>query len=151
MLPNLAEVRTLIPDAVDRIEEAGFDPEIFYAVSWQAWPNGVKMDVNTGSGKFNITYMVGEHWSPKNRGYDIVIEDEVAVAEYVTPGNNDVDFFVIEDITVKDKVMNFHFIGNPATGKGDLNAMFSGLIIEKGGLPVESLGKLAITWGEIKK
>jgi len=149
MLPNQAEVRTLTQNAQKKAEEAGFDPEIFYAVSWQNWPNGVYIDVNTGNGTFDVTYLVGEHWSPQNRGYDIIIEDEIEKEAYVTPAKDEIDFFTLEGIQVTDEIMSFEFIGNPDTGKGDLNAMFSGLVIELS-FPVESLKKLPSLWGELK-
>jgi hypothetical protein len=47
--------------------------------------------------------------------------------------------------------MNFDFAGNPETGKGDLNAMFSGLEIVTSKYSVEpNDDKLTATWGKIK-
>ena len=126
-----------------------YDDEIFVAVSWQGHPGTVNIDVNTGNGTFAVIYLVGEHWSPNNRGYDIIIEDEIVAEEYVTPGRDEIDMLTFEDIQVTDEVMSFVFKGNPATGKGDLNPMFSGLVIEATAA-VESAGKLPVLWGEIK-
>ena len=152
MLPNTAEVRTLTPDAEQQAVDAGFDPEIFYAVSWQAWTNGVWMDVNTGNGTFTVSYLVGEHWSPNNRGFNILIEDDIVAEAYVTPGSNEIDILIFEGIRVSDGVMSFEFIGNPDTGAGDLNAMFSGLVIDLAdGTAVEPVGKLTTSWGQVKK
>ncbi len=152
LLPNRAEVRTLTGDAEQQAIDAGFDPEIFYAVSWQAWENGVWMDVNTGNGNFDVTYLVGEHWSPENRGFNIVIEGNLAAEAYVTPGSNEIDILTFQGISVADEVMSLEFIGNPDTGAGDLNAMFSGLVIDLAdGAAVEPTSKLTTSWGEIKK
>jgi hypothetical protein len=126
-----------------------FDNTLFISVSWQAFPGTVKWDVNTGSGTFKVTYLVGEHWSPKNRGYDIIIEDKIVKEKYVTPGMNEVDILTFDKVEVKDKVMNFWFKGNPATGKGDLNAMFSALLIERAAA-VEPGGKLTTSWANMK-
>ena len=64
----------------------------------------VKMDLKTGKGTFNVTYLVGEHWSPNNRGFDIIIEDEIVEKEYVTPGKDEIEIIRYEGIEVKDKV-----------------------------------------------
>ncbi len=150
-LPQTAEVATLTPDAKKTAEEAGYDEPLFYAVSWAAFPITVKHDINTGSGIFDVTYLVGEHWSPNNRGYDIFIEGENVLPLYVTPGNNEIDIKKFEGIQVKDGVMNFDFAGNAKTGKGDLNAMFSGLEIVTSKYSVEpNDDKLTATWGKIK-
>ena len=126
-LPRVAEVQALTKDAEKLAEKEGYDVDLFYAVSWAQFPDTVKMDLNTGKGMFNVTYLVGEHWSPNNRGFDIIIEDEIVEEEYVTPGNNEIDILRYEGIEVKDKVMSLEFAGNPDTGAGDLNAMFSGI------------------------
>ena len=115
----------------------GYDKELFYAVSWAQFPDVVKVDLKTGKGMFTVTYLVGEHWSPNNRGFDIIIEDEIVEEEYVTPGNNEIDIIRYEGIEVKDKIMSLEFAGNPKTGAGDLNAMFSGI-------------ELTTTWGALK-
>ena len=86
LLPRTAEVRTLTANAKKLAKENGYDDEIFYAVSWAQSPAVVKVDLNTGNGVFDVTYLVGEHWSPNNRGFDIIIEDEVVEPLYVTPG-----------------------------------------------------------------
>jgi hypothetical protein len=149
--PLTAEVRNLTPDAQKKAKDAGFDPEIFYAVSWNWHPTVVKIDVNTGNGTFTVTYLVGEHWSPKNRGFDIVIEGEKVKEKYVTPGRDEIDILTFKGIVVKDEVMRLEFPGNPATGCGDLNGMFSGLVIDKDITPVDPKDKLATTWGLIKR
>ena len=69
--------------------------------------------------------MVGEHWSPNNRGFDMFIEERNLQPLYVTLGNDEIDIKIYEDIEVKGKVMNFHFAGHAKTGKEDLNAMYS--------------------------
>jgi hypothetical protein len=107
------------------------------------------MELKTGKGMFTVTYLVGEHWSPKNRGFDIIIEDEIVEEEYVTPGQNEIDIKRYEGIEVKDKVMSFEFAGNPKTGAGDLNAMFSGIEVIPA-LAVDPKQKLATTWGALK-
>lgn len=127
-----------------------YDDEIFWAVSWQTFPGTVNIDVNTGNGTFIVVYLVGEHWSANNRGYNIIIEDEVLEEGYVTPGADEIDVLTFEDVKVNDKVMNFIFEGNQDTGKGDLNPMFSGLIIDKPA-SVDYSDKLAVIWTEIKR
>ena len=148
-LPRTAEVVQLTKDAEKLAKQEGYDKELFYAVSWAQFPDTVKMDLNTGKGTFNVTYLVGEHWSPNNRGFDIIIEDEVVEEEYVTPGNHEIDIKRYEGIVVKDKVMSLEFAGNPKTGAGDLNAMFSGIEVIPA-LAVEPQQKLTTTWGALK-
>lgn len=148
-LPRTAEVVQLTKDAEKLAKQEGYDKELFYAVSWAQFPDTVKMDLNTGKGTFNVTYLVGEHWSPNNRGFDIIIEDEIVEEEYVTPGNNEIDIKHYEGIVVKDKVMSLEFAGNPKTGAGDLNAMFSGIEVIPA-LAVEPQQKLTTTWGALK-
>ena len=148
-LPRTAEVIQLTKDAQKLAKEEGYDEELFYAVSWAQFPDTVKMDLNTGKGMFTVTYLVGEHWSPNNRGFDIIIEDEIVEEEYVTPGNNEIDIIRYEGIEVTDKVMSLEFAGNPKTGAGDLNAMFSGIEVIPA-LAVDPKQKLATTWGALK-
>ena len=147
--PRIAEVQNLTKDAQKLAKKEGYDEEIFYTVSWAKFPDVVKMDLKTGKGTFNVTYLVGEHWSPNNRGYDIIIEDEIVEEEYVTPGKDEIDIKRYEGIEVKDKVMSLEFAGNPKTGKGDLNAMFSGIEVIPA-LAVDPKQKLATTWGALK-
>ena len=148
-LPRIAEVQNLTKDAEKLAKKEGYDKELFYAVSWAAFPDVVKVDLNTGKGTFNVTYLVGEHWSPNNRGFDIIIEDEIVEEEYVTPGNNEIDIIRYEGIEVKDKIMSLEFAGNPKTGAGDLNAMFSGIEVIPA-LAVDPKAKLTTTWGALK-
>lgn len=148
-LPRTAEVVALTKDAEKLAKAEGYDKELFYAVSWAQFPDTVKMELNTGKGMFTVTYLVGEHWSPNNRGFDIIIEDEIVEEEYVTPGQNEIDIIRYEGIEVKDKVMSFEFAGNPKTGAGDLNAMFSGIEVIPA-LAVDPQQKLATTWGALK-
>ena len=147
--PRIAEVQNLTKDAQKLAKKEGYDEEIFYTVSWAKFPDVVKMDLKTGKGTFNVTYLVGEHWSPNNRGYDIIIEDEIVEEQYVTPGKDEIDIKRYEGIEVKDKVMSLEFAGNPKTGKGDLNAMFSGIEVIPA-LAVDPKQKLATTWGALK-
>ena len=148
-LPRIAEVQNLTKEAEKLAKAEGYDKELFYAVSWAQFPDVVKMDLNTGKGTFTVTYLVGEHWSPNNRGFDIIIEDEIVEEEYVTPGKDEIDIKRYEGIEVKDKVMSLEFAGNPKTGAGDLNAMFSGIEVIPA-LPVDPKQKLATTWGALK-
>ena len=148
-LPRTAEVQNLTKEAEKLAKAEGYDKELFYAVSWAQFPDVVKMDLNTGKGTFTVTYLVGEHWSPNNRGFDIIIEDEIVEEEYVTPGKDEIDIKRYEGIEVKDKVMSFEFAGNPKTGAGDLNAMFSGIEVIPA-LAVDPKQKLATTWGTLK-
>ena len=148
-LPRTAEVIQLTKDAEKLAKKEGYDKELFYAVSWAQFPDVVKVDLNTGKGMFTVTYLVGEHWSPNNRGFDIIIEDEIVEEEYVTPGSHEIDIIRYEGIEVKDKVMSLEFAGNPKTGAGDLNAMFSGIEVIPA-LAVDPKQKLATTWGVLK-
>ena len=148
-LPRTAEVVQLTKDAEKLAKAEGYDKELFYAVSWAAFPDTVKMDLNTGKGTFNVTYLVGEHWSPNNRGFDIIIEDEIVEEEYVTPGRHEIDIMRYEGIEVKDKVMSLEFAGNQKTGAGDLNAMFSGIEVIPA-LAVDPKQKVTTTWGALK-
>ena len=147
--PRIAEVRNLTKDAQKLAKKEGYDEELFYAVSWAKFPDVVKVDLNTGKGTFNVTYLVGEHWSPNNRGFDIIIEEEIVEPLYVTPGKDEIDIKRYEGIEVKDKVMSLEFAGNNKTGKGDLNAMFSAIEVIPA-LAVDPKQKLATTWGTLK-
>ena len=148
-LPRTAEVANLTANAKNLAKQEGYDEPLFYAVSWAAFPDVVKVDLKTGRGVFDVTYLVGEHWSPNNRGFDIFIEDENVEPLYVTPGKDEIDIKRYEGIEVKDNVMSFVFAGNNATGKGDLNAMFSGIEVIPT-LAVEPERKLTTTWGILK-
>ncbi len=149
-LPRTAVVANLTDAAKKLAKEEGYDEVIFHAVSWAQFPDVVKVDLNTGKGLFDVTYLVGEHWSPNNRGYDIIIEDEVVEPLYVTPGRDEIDIKRYEGIEVKDKVMSLVFAGNKKTGKGDLNAMFSGIEVVPSQLSVDPKQKLTTTWGALK-
>ncbi|MDE0637977.1 MAG: hypothetical protein OXI43_19225 [Candidatus Poribacteria bacterium] len=149
-LPRTAVVANLTADAKKLAKQEGYDEVIFHAVSWAQFPDVVKVDLNTGKGLFDVTYLVGEHWSPNNRGFDIIIEDEIVEPLYVTPGKDEIDIKRYEGIEVKDKVMSLVFAGNRDTGKGDLNAMFSGIEVVPSQLAVDPKQKLTTTWGALK-
>ena len=150
LLPRTAAEAVLTADAKKLAKEEGYDEVIFHAVSWAAFPDIVEVDLNTGKGFFDVTYLVGEHWSANDRGFDIIIEDEVVEALYVTPGDNEIDIKRYEGIEVKDKVMSLVFAGNAKTGAGDLNAMFSGIEVVPSKLDVDPKQKLTTTWGALK-
>ena len=150
-LPRTAEVVQLTKEAEKLAKQEGYDEELFYAVSWAQFPDTVKMDLNTGKGTFNVTYLVGEHWSPNNRGFDIIIEGEVVEALYVTPGQDEIDIKTYGGIEVTDGTLDFDFAGNEETGAGDLNAMFSALeVLPAVSTAVDAKAKLATTWGALK-
>lgn len=149
-LPRTAEVRNLTADAKKLAKKEGYDEDLFYAVSWAAFPDVVKVDLKTGKGLFDVTYLVGEHWSPNNRGFDIIIEEETVEPLYVTPGKDEIDIKRYEGIEVKDTVMSLVFAGNAKTGKGDLNAMFSGIEVVPSQLAVDPKQKVTTTWGALK-
>ena len=69
---------------------------------------------------------------------------------YVTPGRSEIDIMTYEGIEVKDGELDFECIGNPKTGKGDLNPMFSALEIVPSKLAVDAQKKLTTFWGYIK-
>lgn len=149
--PRTAEVTNLTADAQAQAEEAGYDVELFYAVSWAQFPDTVKYQFKTGDGTFDVTYLVGEHWSPNNRGFDIIIEGEVVEALYVTPGQDEIDIKTYAGIEVSDGTLDFDFAGNEETGAGDLNAMFSALeVLPAVSTAVDAQAKLATTWGALK-
>lgn len=149
--PRTAEVLNLTADAQAQAEEAGYDVELFYAVSWAQFPDTVKYQFKTGDGTFDVTYLVGEHWSPNNRGFDIIIEGEVVEALYVTPGQDEIDIKTYAGIEVSDGTLDFDFAGNEETGAGDLNAMFSALeVLPAVSTAVDAKAKLATTWGALK-
>ena len=149
--PRTAEVQELTADAQAQAEDAGYDVELFYAVSWAAFPDTVKYQFKTGNGTFDVTYLVGEHWSPNNRGFDIFIEDENVEPLYVTPGHHEIDIRNYPGIEVSDGTLDFNFAGNAETGAGDLNAMFSALeAVPAVSTPVDPKQKLTTTWGALK-
>ena len=150
-LPRTAEVQTLTADAQAQAEAAGYDVELFYAVSWAQFPDTVKYQFKTGDGAFDVTYLVGEHWSPNNRGFDIIIEEENVEPLYVTPGKDEIDIKTYPSIQVSDGALDLHFAGNAETGAGDLNAMFSALeVVPAASTAVDAKAKLATTWGTLK-
>ena len=149
--PRTAEVATLTADAQAQAEAAGYDVELFYAVSWAQFPDTVKYQFKTGDGVFDVTYLVGEHWSPNNRGYDIFIEAENVEPLYVTPGKDEIDIKTYPSIEVSDGTLDLHFAGNADTGAGDLNAMFSALeVVPAASTAVDAKAKLTTTWGALK-
>ena len=150
-LPRTAEVTTLTADAQAQAEAAGYDVELFYAVSWAQFPDTVKYQFKTGDGVFDVTYLVGEHWSPNDRGFDIFIEEENVEPLYVTPGKDEIDIKTYASIEVSDGTLDLHFAGNAETGAGDLNAMFSALeVVPAVSTAVDAKAKLATTWGVLK-
>ncbi|MCG9126040.1 hypothetical protein JT359_00425 [Candidatus Poribacteria bacterium] len=151
LAPKTAEVANLTDAAKAQAKEAGYDEELFYSVSWASFPATVKYQFKTGNGLFDVTYLVGEHWSPNNRGFDIIIEDEIVEALYVTPGKDEIDIKKYSAIEVSDGTLDFDFAGNAETGAGDLNAMFSALeAVESATTAVDPKAKLTTTWGSLK-
>jgi len=147
-----ASIKELTAAAKKKADDAGYDHELFGAVSWAQNPATVKYDLKTGNGIFNVTYMVREHWSPKNRGYDIIVEGDIVEKLYVTPGKGEIDIKEYKNIDISDGSMEIELKGNAATKKGDLNPMFSALeVVGQGGTAVGSTGKLTATWGTIKQ
>ena len=148
--PRVAEVATLTADAQAQAKDAGYDVELFYAVSWARFPDTVKYQFKTGDGVFDVTYLVGEHWSPNNRGFDIFIEEDNVEPLYVTPGKDEIDIKMYSGIEVSDGTLDLHFAGNAETGAGDLNAMFSALeVVPAVGTAVDPKAKLTTTWGAL--
>lgn len=149
--PRTAEVKELTDDAKAQAEEAGYDVDLFYAVSWAQFPDTVKYQFKTGNGTFDVTYLVGEHWSPENRGFDIFIEEENVEPLYVTPGRNEIDIKTYSGIEVSDGTLDLNLAGNADTGAGDLNAMFSALeVVPAVSTDVDPKAKLTTTWGALK-
>ena len=69
---------------------------------------------------------------------------------YVTPGKDEINIKIYEEVDFKDKVMSLHFAGNKKTGKGDLNAMSNALEVVSA-KPVDPKKKLTSQWAKIKK
>ncbi len=150
-LPRIAEVQALTKDAEKLAEKEGYDVDLFYAVSWAQFPDTVKYQFKTGDGTFDVTYLVGEHWSPENRGFDIFIEEENVEPLYVTPGRHEIDIKTYPGIEVSDGTLDLNFAGNEDTGAGDLNAMFSALeVVPAVSTAVDPKQKLTTTWGALK-
>ncbi len=149
--PRVAEVKELTDDAQAQAEEAGYDVDLFYAVSWAQFPDTVKYQFKTGDGTFDVTYLVGEHWSPENRGFDIFIEEENVEPLYVTPGRHEIDIKIYSGIEVSDGTLDLNLAGNADTGAGDLNAMFSALeVVPAVSTAVDPKQKVTTTWGALK-
>ena len=149
--PRVAEVKELTEEAQAQAEDAGYDVDLFYAVSWAQFPDTVKYQFKTGDGVFDVTYLVGEHWSPKNRGFDIFIEEENVEPLYVTPDRHEIDIKIYTGIEVSDGTLDLNFAGNAETGAGDLNAMFSALeVVPAVSTAVDPKAKLTTTWGALK-
>ena len=128
-LPRVAVDSRLTANAEAQAIAAGYAPELFHAVSWAQYPDTIHYQFNTGNGVFDITYLVGEHWSPNNRGFDIIIEGKIVEPLYVTPGLHEIDIKTYQGIEVTDGTLDIQFAGNAEAGVGDLNAMFSALEI----------------------
>lgn len=149
--PRIAEVKELTEEAQAQAEDAGYDVDLFYAVSWAQFPDTVKYQFKTGDGVFDVTYLVGEHWSPNNRGFDIFIEEENVEPLYVTPDRHEIDIKIYTGIEVSDGTLDLNFAGNAETGAGDLNAMFSALeVVPAVSTAVDPKAKLTTTWGALK-
>ena len=149
--PRVAEVKELTANAQAQAADAGYDVDLFYAVSWAQFPDTIKYQFKTGNGTFDVTYLVGEHWSPNNRGFDIFIEDENVEPLYVTPGSHEIDIKTYPGIEVSDGALDINLAGNGDTGAGDLNAMFSALeAVPSVSTPVDPKQKLTTTWGALK-
>ena len=149
--PRTAEVKELTTDAQAQAADAGYDVDLFYAVSWAAFPDTIKYQFKTGDGTFDVTYLVSEHWSPNNRGFDIFIEEENVEPLYVTPGRHEIDIKNYTGIEVSDGALDVHLAGNGETGAGDLNAMFSALeVVPSAGTAVDPKAKLTTMWGALK-
>lgn len=149
--PRTAEVKDLTADAQAQAAAAGYDVDLFYAVSWAQFPDTIKYQFKTGNGTFDVTYLVGEHWSPNNRGFDIFIEEENVEPLYVTPGSNEIDIKTYSGIEVSDGALDVNLAGNAETGAGDLNAMFSALeVVPAVSTAVDPKQKLTTTWGALK-
>ena len=125
--PLATTVATLTADAQAQAEEAGYDAELFHGVSWARHPDTVKYQFKTGNGTFDVTYLVGEHWSPNNRGFDIIIEGEVVEPLYVTPGRHEIDIKTYKGIEVSDGALDIQLSGNRNSGVRSVNPMFSAL------------------------
>ena len=151
IVPRTAEVANLTADAAAQAADAGYDEVLFHAVSWAQFPDTIKYQFKTGNGAFDVTYLVGEHWSPNNRGFDIFIEEENVEPLYVTPGQDEIDIKMYSGIEVIDGTLDLEFAGNADTGAGDLNAMFSALeVVPSVSTAVDPKAKLALTWGALK-
>ena len=149
--PRTAEVKTLTADAQAQAKDAGYDVDLFYAVSWAQFPDTVKYQFKTGDGTFDVTYLVGEHWSPNNRGFDIFIEEENVEPLYVTPGKDEIDIKTYSGIEVSDGTLDLNLAGNADTEAGDLNAMFSALeVVPAVSTAVDPKQKVTTTWGALK-
>ena len=149
--PRTAEVKTLTADAQAQAKDAGYDVDLFYAVSWAQFPDTIKYQFKTGDGTFDVTYLVGEHWSPNNRGFDIFIEEDNVEPLYVTPGKDEIDIKMYSGIEVSDGTLDINLAGNGETGAGDLNAMFSALeVVPAVSTAVDPKQKLTTTWGALK-
>lgn len=149
--PRVAEVKNLTEDAQAQAKDAGYDVDLFYAVSWAQFPDTIKYQFKTGDGTFDLTYLVGEHWSPNNRGFDIFIEEENVEPLYVTPGKDEIDIKMYSGIEVSDGTLDINLAGNGETGAGDLNAMFSALeVVPAVSTAVDPKQKVTTTWGALK-
>ncbi len=118
---------TLTPNAQAQAKAAGYDPELFHAVSWARHPDTLQYQLKTGNGTFDVTYLVSEHWFPNNRGFDILIEGTVVEPSYVTPGLHEIDIKTYKGIEVRDGTLDIQLKGNPQSGARNLNPMFSAL------------------------
>ncbi len=120
---------------------AGYDAQLFQAVSWAKHPDTLAYQFNTGNGTFDVTCLFGEHWS-NTRGFAILIEDTVVETLYVTPGRHEIDIKTYRGIEVSDGKLNIQLKGNSKSGVKNVNPMFSALEVVSAVSVVEPITEL---------
>ena len=138
-------------DAVKKAKNAGYDDELFHSVYWAQFPEMVKLALNTGNGKFQVTYMVGNIGSLIIVGSTSLSKKKMCSHSMSHParmGSTSKSMMTLK--LNKDKVTNFHFADNAETGKAGLSAMYCAIEVIPT-LPADSRQKLASQWAKIKK
>ncbi len=105
---------------------------------------------NLESGEYTVTFLFSEHWSA-TRGFSVKIDGEYVLENYVTVGPDHTPVVErIEGVSVAGDYMEIYWESAPDTGAGDLNPIFSAIEIIQVRTPVNSISKLATTWGRVK-
>jgi len=98
-----------------------------------------------------VNFLFGEHWA-STRGFSIKINEDYVLQDYTLVGPDHTA--VVESIggiQVTQGYIDIYWESAPATGAPDQNPIFSAIEIVQGTTPVNPAGKLATTWGQIKK
>ena len=100
----------------------GYDEALYKSVAHGS-PN---IKVNVGTGLWNVRLIISDHWSPERRRFDILINNVLVQADYVTLGRHVADVVRFPKIA-PDASGAIEVNLQEGTYGGDPNAMFAAL------------------------